>query len=57
MKQLTQTQQIKLMIIENYIDHYTSDDSEREGMKENALMYVEEDFNDEVQDYKISLNK
>jgi hypothetical protein len=57
MKQLTDTQQIKLMIIENYIDHYTSDDEEREAMKENALMYVEEDFNDEVQDYKLSLNK
>ena len=57
MKQLTETQQIKLMIIENYIDHYTSDDEEREAMKENALMYVVEDFNDEVQDYKLSLNK
>jgi hypothetical protein len=57
MKQLTETQQIKLMIIENYIDHYTSDDAERDAMKENALMYVVEDFNDEVQDYKLSLNK
>jgi hypothetical protein len=52
MKQLTDTQQIKLMIIENYIDHYTSDDEEREAMKENALMYVEEDFNDEIENYK-----
>jgi hypothetical protein len=49
------TQEIKLMIIENYIDHYTSDDVEREGMKENALMYVEEDYNNEVEDYKLSL--
>jgi hypothetical protein len=57
MKQLTETQQIKLMIIENYIDHYTSDDEERDAMKENALAYVQEDFNDEVQDYKLSLNK
>ena len=57
MKQLTETQQIKLMIIENYIDHYTSDDEERDAMKENALMYVQEDFNDEVQDYKLTLNK
>ncbi len=56
MKQLTETQQIKLMIIDNYIDHYTSDDEEREAMKENALMYVQEDFNDEVQDYKPSIN-
>lgn len=57
MKQLTETQQIKLMIIENYIDHYTSDDDERDAMKENALAYVQEDFNDEVQDYKLTLNK
>ncbi len=57
MKQLTETHQIKLMIIENYIDHYTSDDEERDAMKENALVYVQEDFNDEVQDYKLSLNK
>ena len=52
-----ETKEIKLMIIENYIDYYTSDDAEREAMKENALMYVEEDFNDEIENYKQSLNK
>jgi hypothetical protein len=56
MKHLTETQKIKLMIIENYIDHYTSDDEERDAMKENALMYVEEDYNDEIEDYKPSIN-
>lgn len=52
-----ETKEIKLMIIENYIDYYTSDDAEREAMKENALTYVEEDFNDEIENYKQSLNK
>lgn len=52
-----ETKEIKLMIIENYIDYYTSNDAEREAMKENALMYVEEDFNNEIEDYKQTLNK
>ena len=30
------TKEIKLMIIENFIDHYTSDETEREAMKEEA---------------------
>jgi len=38
----------KLMIIQNYINHFTSDDKERETMYENALKYVKEDTVDEI---------
>jgi len=48
MTELTKTQEIKLMIIENYIDHYTSNDEERDSMKEVARSYVEEDWVDEI---------
>ena len=36
------------MIIENYIDWFTTDEDERECMKENANLYVEEDWVDEI---------
>jgi hypothetical protein len=36
------------MIIQNYINHFTSDDKERETMYENALKYVKEDTVDEI---------
>jgi len=42
------TQEIKLMIIENYIDWYTSDEIERFEMKANALTYIKEDHVDEI---------
>ena len=42
------TKEIRLMIIENFIDHYTSDETEREAMKEEANTYVEEDWVDEI---------
>jgi hypothetical protein len=42
------TKEIKLMIIENYIDHFTSDENERYDMKNNADLYVEEDWVDEI---------
>lgn len=48
MSKLTKTQEIKLMIIENYIDNITTNDDERDTMKANALMYVEEDHVDEI---------
>ncbi len=38
----------KLMIIENFIDHYTTNDVEREEMKDAAYQYVVEDHVDEV---------
>ena len=42
------TKKTKLMIIENYIDWFTTDDFERQVMKENARLYVEEDWVDEI---------
>lgn len=38
----------KLMVIENYIDQLTSDAVERIKMKQNAVLYVEEDHVDEI---------
>jgi hypothetical protein len=48
MSKLTKTQKIKLMIIENFIDHYTTNDDERDAMKMEARTYVEEDHVDEI---------
>ena len=36
------------MIIENYIDWLTTDEDEREEMKDNAKLYVDEDWVDEI---------
>ena len=36
------------MIIENYIDWFTNNEDERDQMKENAKLYVEEDWVDEI---------
>ena len=48
MNSMKNTKEIKLMIIENYIDWFTTDEEEREQMKENAELYVEEDWVDEI---------
>lgn len=40
--------QIKQMIIENFIDYFTSDDKERDKMKQSACLYVSEDHVDEI---------
>lgn len=45
---MSKTKEIKLMIIENFIDYYTTDETEREEMKEEAATYVEEDWVDEI---------
>ena len=45
---MANTKEIKLMIIENFIDYYTSDELEREAMKEEANTYVDEDWVDEI---------
>lgn len=42
------TQLTKLMIIENYIDWYTTDEKMREAMKRGAGLYVDEDHVDEI---------
>ena len=48
MNSMKNTKEIKLMIIENYIDWFTTNEDEREQMKENAELYVEEDWVDEI---------
>ena len=40
----------KLIIIENFIDYYTSDDKQREDLKELAFNYVIEDHVNELDD-------
>ena len=42
------TKETKLMIIENYIDWYTTNEAERKELKENAVGYVNEDHVDEI---------
>ena len=45
---MIKTLQTKLDIIENFIDHFTSNDKERERMKATAYQYVDEDHVDEI---------
>ena len=45
---MKKTIEIKLMIIENFIDHFTSSDKERESMKKCAALYVDGDHVDEI---------
>ena len=45
---LTKAQELKLDIISNYIDYFTSDDMERDMMYENAYFYVVEDYCNEL---------
>jgi hypothetical protein len=47
-KPMTKTEEIKLMIIENFIDYFTSSEIERDSMKSSARVYVEEDWVDEI---------
>lgn len=42
------TKEIKLMIIENFIDWYTTDEHEQIRMKEAAIQYVDGDHVDEI---------
>lgn len=42
------TEEIKLDIIENFIDHFTSDEDERERMKFTAKDYIAEDHVNEI---------
>jgi hypothetical protein len=42
------TKEVKLMIIENFIDYYTTNESERLMLKNSASDYVEEDWVDEI---------
>ena len=45
---LTKAQELKLDIISNYIDYFTSDDLEREMMLDNAFFYVADDHANEL---------
>jgi hypothetical protein len=40
----------KLIIIENFIDYYTSDERQREDLKELAFSYVIQDYVNELDD-------
>lgn len=52
MKKLTKTEDLKLIIIENFIDYYTSNDKERELMKECAYNYVIDDHINELEQFE-----
>jgi len=45
---MKKTEEIKLMIIENFIDYFTSSEEERKSIKESAGIYVDEDHVDEI---------
>ena len=49
-RKLTKSEDLKLMIIENFIEWYTSSDKEREAMKECAYDYVIEDHCNEFEE-------
>jgi hypothetical protein len=49
-EKISKAEKLKLMIIENYIDWFTSDDKERESMKQDAFSYVMEDHCNELED-------
>lgn len=48
---LNKSEEIKLIIIENFIDWFTSYDDERQELKRLALDYVSESHINELEDY------
>jgi spore maturation protein CgeB len=52
MKKLTKIEDLKLIIIENFIDYYTSSEKEREAMKECAYDYVVDDHCNELEQFE-----
>lgn len=46
---MAKTRDIKAMIIENFIDHYTTNKTERKEMKASVESYVKEDHVDEIE--------
>jgi hypothetical protein len=50
MEKLSPAEELKLTIIENFINWYTSNDKERDAMKESAFTYVVEDHVNELSD-------
>ena len=55
-RKLTASEELKLIIIENFIDYYTSNDKEREEIKECAFDYVAEDHCNELEDHYANPN-
>jgi hypothetical protein len=49
-EKLSLAEERKLIIIENFIDYYTSDEKQREDLKELAFCYVIEDHVNELDD-------
>jgi hypothetical protein len=49
-EKLSLAEERKLIIIENFIDYYTSDEKQREDLKELAFGYVIEDHVNELDD-------
>ena len=49
-KELTNAEETKLIIIENFIEWFSSDENERNEMKALALTYVQEDHVNELED-------
>ena len=45
---MTKSEEVKLMIIENFIDHHTTKLTDRESMKISAKDYVKEDHVNEI---------
>ena len=54
-RKLSRSEDLKLMIIENFIEWYTSSDKEREEIKECAFDYVDECHYNELEEL-IKLN-
>ena len=52
---MSDTTETKLMIIQNFIDNFTSNEAERLQMYEAAELYVDEDHVDEVECYNNEL--
>ena len=51
-RKLTNSEELKLIIIENFIDYYTSSEKEREEMKECAIDYVIDDHCNELEQFE-----
>ena len=48
---MSTTKETKLIIIENFIDYFTSSDEERVRLKDVAADYLEDDHVDEIADH------
>lgn len=51
-KTLSNSEELKLMIIENFIDYFTSNEMERRSMKRCAEYYVDGDHVNELEQFE-----